>query len=211
VCLAPGYTDTGHMRLTDVVVPDSQAARTALEVVTHYSPPALVNHCQRSYVFAAALASTEGIEIDHELLYVATMLHDLALEPAFDNVSMPFEEAGGHLAWIFTAGLGWEVERRDHAALIVVDHMQDDTDVSVDPEGLLLARATSLDISGSDPGAWSTELIAGTVLAFPRLDLAERFTACFADQAERKPDSQAARAIRSGIADRMQSNPLNSL
>src|SRR3954454_14121215 len=106
------------MRLTDVVIPDSLAAHTALEVVTHYSPPALVHHCVRSYVFAAALGSVEGIAVDHELLYVATMLHDLALEPAFDNVSLPFEDAGGHLAWLFTAGLGWDAARRDQAALI---------------------------------------------------------------------------------------------
>ena len=199
------------MHLADVVIPDSQAARTALEVVTHYSPPALVHHCVRSYVFAAALGSLSGLNIDHELLYVATMLHDLALEPAFDNVSLPFEDAGGHLAWIFTAGLGWDVSRRDHAALIVVDHMHDETDVAVDPEGFLLARATSLDISGHDPASWPPELIAEVVAAFPRLDLRERFTACFADQAARKPDSQAARAIRSGIADRMLANPLEAL
>jgi len=44
--------------------------------------------------------------------------------------------------------------------------------------------------------------------AWPRLDLAERFTACFADQAARKPDSAAAAAMRSGLGERIAANPL---
>jgi len=199
------------MHLADITIPDSAAARTALEVVSHFAPPALVQHCQRAYVFAAALGVIEGIGIDHELLYVASMLHDIGLESAFDNVADPFEDAGGHVAWVFTAGLGWDAERRDRAALIIVDHMNDDTDVAVDPEGFLLARATSLDISGRSPETWPSELLAETVQVFPRLDLADRFTACFNDQAVRKPDSQAARAVRSGIAERMRANPLEAL
>ncbi|MDT4915892.1 MAG: hypothetical protein QOH89_592, partial [Pseudonocardiales bacterium] len=46
---------------------------------------------------------------------------------------------------------------------------------------------------------------------YPRLDLAERFTACFRDQAERKPDSSAAAAVRSGIAERLAGNLLDRL
>ena len=42
----------------------------------------------------------------------------------------------------------------------------------------------------------------------PRLNLADEFLACFRDQADRKPNSQAAAAVRSGIADRMAANPL---
>ncbi|MEV6984970.1 hypothetical protein AB0M95_27435 [Sphaerisporangium sp. NPDC051017] len=37
---------------------------------------------------------------------------------------------------------------------------------------------------------------------------AHRFLACFRDQAERKPGSSAAQAVRGGIADRIAANPL---
>ena len=198
------------MRLADVPVPETAAAATAREVLTQYSAPALVNHCVRSYLLAASLAVTEQLDVDVELLYVASLLHDIALEPAFDSHTLPFEDAGGHVAWVFAAGAGWPAERRDHAAQVIIAHMRG-TDPAANPEGHLLDLATGLDIGGRNADRWPAELLAELVRAHPRLDLAERFTACFRDQAERKPDSSAAAAVRGGIAERLANNPLEQL
>jgi hypothetical protein len=43
-----------------------------------------------------------------------------------------------------------------------------------------------------------------------RLQLGKEFLACFQDQAERKPDSSAAGAVRAGIAGRIAANPLDA-
>jgi hypothetical protein len=85
-----------------------------------------------------------------------------------------------------------------------------DTDPAADPEGYLLARATSLDISGHDPAAWPAPLLAEIVAAHPRLDLGPLFTARFESQARRKPGCAAAGSVRSGIADRIRTNPLEA-
>jgi hypothetical protein len=198
------------MRLADIAIPSSAAARAAAEVVARYSAPALVNHCVRAYLFAAARAELDGLEIDRELLYVSAMLHDLGLEPAFDSHTVPFEQAGGHVAWVFAAGAGWPDARRDRAAEVIVAHMVG-TDVAVDPEGHLLDLSTGLDISGRGVDGWPADLVSEIVAAHPRLDLADRFIACFRDQAERKPGSSAAAAIHSGLADRLAANPLDRL
>jgi hypothetical protein len=198
------------MGLADIPLPDSPAAISARDVLQRYSPPALVNHCVRSYLLAASLAAIEHVEVDVELLYVASLLHDLALEPAFDSHTLPFEEAGGHVAWVFTAGAGWSAARRDHAAAVIVAHMRG-TDRAIDPEGDLLDLATGLDIGGRNAERWPQDLLIELVAEYPRLDLADRFTACFRDQAERKPDSTAARAMRTGIAERLRDNPLDRL
>jgi len=86
--------------------------------------------------------------------------------------------------------------------------MWHEVDPAFDPEGHLLERATSLDISGRRLDEWPAPLRADVLEAWPRLDLAERFTACFADQAARKPDSAAAAAMRSGLGERIAANPL---
>jgi hypothetical protein len=198
------------MHLTDLPIPRTTAARTAAEVVAEYSPPALVNHCHRAYLFAASLARIERLPVDDELLYVASLLHDLGLEPAFDSHTLPFEVAGGHLAWVFTAGAGWPAQRRARAAEIIVAHMQG-TDVAVNPEGDLLDRATGLDISGRNLARWPSELVAEILGKYPRLDLGDRFVACFRDQAARKPSSTAAAAVGSGIAERIAANPLEQI
>jgi hypothetical protein len=194
------------VNISDMPVPTSDACNAAATVVVEFSSPALVNHCHRSYLLAAALAESEGVSIDHELLYVSSMLHDLGLEPAFDNVTLPFEDAGAHVVSVFAAGAGWTLPRRQRAAEIVIAHMQDDVDPGIDPEGYLLEAATSLDISGRDPDRWPGPLLGQVYARYPRLDLARRFTACFEDQAQRKPDSTAAAAIRSGLADRIRAN-----
>ena len=59
----------------------------ALEVVTEFSSPALVNHCRRSYLWAASYAVEHGISVDSELLYVSAMLHDIGLVEAFARLA----------------------------------------------------------------------------------------------------------------------------
>ena len=99
------------MKLNDLEIPVTPACRAALEVVTAYCSPALLNHSVRAYLWAAGYALERGINFDGELLYVSAMLHDLALVKEFDNHTLPFEEAGGHVAWVFGAAAGWPRER----------------------------------------------------------------------------------------------------
>jgi hypothetical protein len=197
------------MRYDEVFWPETAATGPAREVATTYSSPALANHCLRSYVWAASYAQLHGIAHDAELLYVAAMLHDIALVPQFDSHTVAFEDAGGHVGWVFAAGAGWPVERRQRLHEVIVRHMWDEVDVTADPEGHLLELATALDISGRNPGAWPADLRSEVLAAFPRLDLAGEFTRCFEDQARRKPDSSAAAAIGGGLAGRMAANVLD--
>lgn len=112
------------MRVADLPVPSTAAARGALEVATEYCTPALLNHSLRSYVWAAAHAHACHLQLDHELLYVAALLHDIGLVAEFDNHSLAFEDAGGHIASVLTAGAGWDITRRARARKIIVEHMR---------------------------------------------------------------------------------------
>jgi hypothetical protein len=189
--------------------PQTDAARAAYAVAAEYCSPALLNHCRRSYIWAVTYAQTQSIVFDAELLYVASMLHDIGLVPAFDNHSIPFEDAGGQVAWVFGAGAGWPPERRRRAADIIIRHMWREVDVAADPEGHLLELATGLDISGRHPEWWPQTLRDAVVSGIPRLGLREEFLRCFQEQAKRKPRSTAAAAVASGIADRLAANVLD--
>jgi hypothetical protein len=197
------------MDLDNVPPPETSAARAALEVATAYCSPALLNHCIRSYVWGASYGMRHGIDFDAELFYVSAMLHDIGLVKEFDSHTVPFEEAGGHVAWVFAAGAGWPVERRVRAAEVIVRHMWHEVDVNVDPEGHLLEIATGLDISGRAPDSWPSDFRSEVVRRIPRLALAEEFLYCFEGQARRKPASSAATAMENGIADRIGANVLD--
>jgi hypothetical protein len=197
------------VRVAELRPPDTLATRAAREVVAHYSSSALVNHCERAYLWSAALGELTGAVYDRELLYVASMLHDLGLMPAFDNYRAPFEDAGGDVGWVFAAGTGWPPERRTRVKDIIIRHMWREVDPSLDIEGHLLCEGTGLDISGRNANTWPAALRAEVVERFPRLDLVAQFLGAFHDQAERKPGCAAAAAIAAGLAERITANPLD--
>ncbi|GGL39135.1 cyanamide hydratase [Planomonospora parontospora subsp. antibiotica] len=197
------------MRLADITVPDTAACRAALETATAYCSPSLLNHSVRAYLWAAAYAQARDIAFDAELLYVSSMFHDIGLVPEFDSHTVPFEEAGGHVAWVFAAGAGWPVERRRRASEVVVRHMWAEVDVAADPEGHLLELSTGLDISGRRPEDWPADLRAEVLERHPRLEIGKEFAACIKAQGERKPESLAGEFVRNGVVGRIQANPLD--
>ena len=193
------------------LLPEPSTATTAArEVVVRYSSAALVNHCERSYLWSASLGRLKQIPFDAELLYVASMLHDLGLVPAFDNHLAPFEDAGGDAGWVFAAGAGWPRERRTRVKEIVIRHMWDEVDPAFDAEGHLLCEGTGLDISGRGPDRWPAALRTEVLERFPRLGLPAEFIAAFQDQARRKPGCAAAAAVAGGMAGRVAANPLDA-
>ncbi|WP_328808041.1 HD domain-containing protein [Nonomuraea antri] len=198
------------MRYDDIVIPDTPACRGALEVATRYHTPSLLNHSIRAYLWAAAYAQQEGIAFDAELLYVASMLHDVGLAAEFDSHTVPYEEAGGHVAWAFCAGAGWSPERRTRAAEVIIRHMWDEVPVADDPEGHLLELSTGMDISGRRTDEIPAGVRREVLERHPRLEIAKEFTVCISEQGARKPSSIAARFVANGIADRIAVNPLDA-
>jgi hypothetical protein len=128
----------------------------------------------------------------------------------FGSHTVAFEEAGGQVAAVFAAGAGWPAKRRARLPEVIIRHMWPQVDVSMDPEGHLLARSTAAEIAGRDLDDWTGDFKAEVLNRYPRLDLTQEFLACFQAQAERKPDTSAAAAVRSGLSARMTANPLNA-
>jgi len=190
--------------------PDSAAASLAVEVAQHFHSPPLLNHCFRSYLWAAHYGRARDIAFDAELLFVAAMLHDTGLVTVFDSATAPFEQAGGAVAWVFGAGAGWDSGRRARTAEVIIAHMADDVDLAVDPEGHLLSLGTGMDITGRRPQDWPANFRTEVLRRYPRLGLAEEFLRCFELQACRKPTSQAGRSVARGLAPLVRANPLDA-
>jgi len=200
------------MRLTDFHAPDTLAARGALELARQYQSPAITAHALRSWLWAEAFARIDGIgEVDHELLYVAAVLHDIGTVTAFDNHTVSYEHAGGHVAVALTAGAGWPVERRARALDVIVRHNWPRVDPAMDAEGYLLEVATGLDISGARPEALPEAFRREVLAVYPRGALAAEFGACVLDQAARKPDTAARRLVDGGVIEKLAENPLERL
>lgn len=199
------------MRIADFPVPDTSAACGALELARDYQSPALTAHAQRSWLWAEAFAQVDGIGgIDHELLYVAAVLHDIGTVTEFDNHTVSYEHAGGHVGVALTAGAGWAAPRRTRVLEVIVRHNWPRVDPATDAEGYLLEVATALDISGARPDALPRSFLHEVLAAHPRGALAAEFGACVADQAARKPETAARRLLDGGIIAKLAANPLEA-
>jgi hypothetical protein len=155
-------------------------------------------------------ALEERSDFDVELLYVSAVLHDVGLAKEFDNHTLAYELAGGHVAWALTAGAGWDAVRRTRTLEVIVRHNWPSVDPNEDVEGYLLEIATGLDISGSRPDALPEGFRREVLAAYPRLHLGEEFGRCVTDQAERKPTTAAARLVANGLIGKLARNPLES-
>ncbi|MEU1389772.1 MULTISPECIES: HD domain-containing protein [unclassified Nonomuraea] len=189
--------------------PETPAAAAALSVAGRYCSPALLNHCVRAYLWGAMYGAAHGIAFDDELYYVSALLHDMGLTEPFDSHRLPFEEAGGQLAWVFGTAAGWPAERAERATEIIRLHMRADVSAAADPESHLLQVATSWDVVGRRPAEFAPDARAELLARYPRLGFGAEFLACFEDQARRKPDSAAAASVRNDVAGRIAANPLD--
>ncbi|QYC41998.1 hypothetical protein Nocox_21970 [Nonomuraea coxensis DSM 45129] len=190
--------------------PDTPVTSAALSVATRFCSPALLNHCVRSYLWGVMYGGAHGIAFDDELFCVAALLHDIGLTDAFDSHRLPFEDAGGRLAWVFAVAAGWPQERAARAHEIIVLHMRDDVPAADDPEAHLLQVATSWEVVGRHAEEFPARARADVLTRYPRLGFGAEFLGCFEDQARRKPDSAAAASVRRNVAGKIAANPLET-
>lgn len=200
------------MRIADFPVPDTAAARGALALAQQYQSAAITAHAIRSWLWAEGFAEIEQLhDVDHELLYVAAVLHDIGMVTQFDNHTLSYEHAGGHVAVALAAGAGWPTERRQRVLDVIVRHNWPDVDPAFDVEGHILEIATGLDISGARPDVLPDAFLREVLAAYPRGALAQEFGACVAEQAARKPATAARRLVDGGVVAKLAENPLERL
>jgi HD superfamily phosphodiesterase len=196
------------LRSLDMPVPNSAVARRARELIEESEPAFLVNHSIRSYAWAVALAPVDQLLFDPEVLYVAALLHDIGLVPAYDTGGC-FEIEGAKYAEqvALEAGLADEPARaiRDAIAL----HMASLVPPEARAESFLLSDSTGVDVRGRRLDVIPSTLVPRVIEAFPRLEFKREFSRLFVDQAERKPRCRAAEMVAAGMLPQIASAPFS--
>ena len=143
------------------------AVSTATWDWAHRSLPRyLLAHSIRAYCWGATLGAAEGLDYEAPILWSASLMHDVGLTSIPRN-SMCFEFQGASTAQRFLERQGMGVEAADRAAKAIELHMAPSVTIADGTESVLLDRATSIDVRGTD-----YELIGATraavMQAFPR-------------------------------------------
>jgi HD domain. len=138
-----------RLDLDQLPVPDSPAARRAEEVCA--MTPAVVDHSYRTYLWAAALAACDGISYDAELLYVASLVHDIGFpEPQYAPDGSPccLSFTGAQAALEVGADAGWDQDRSEAAAEAITLHVNLWVRRRSGPEAYLMFAGARLDQTG---------------------------------------------------------------
>ena len=124
--------------------PESTWVTEAHQTLTRIKmDPMWVRHSERTWHFAAGLAAADRVEVDHEMLYVAALLHDSGLCDPDRAVS--FATAGGRLAMDAAEAASVHKERACMVARAIDSH------ISADPGNVLgryLQWGSLLDLIG---------------------------------------------------------------
>ena len=170
--------------IADIKTPDSSVARQAEELARSASSDFLFNHVMRCYWFSELFAQQEGTKVDHELLYLSSVLHDLGLT---DHARGPhrFEIEGADAARTFLLEKGVSRERAQHTWDNIALHtwdinlFRDDT-----------SRITELGILYDVVGVANAKLdpadVAEVVRRYPRLDFMRAFNAILVKELDSK-------------------------
>jgi hypothetical protein len=200
-------SDVNSHDLEQLRVPDSRAAQAADALAAEGQSVSLTNHGVRSYGFGALLGLAERRRFDAEVFYVASILHDIGLLPAFDRGGR-FEDDGDAVTRELLAGVGWEPARAERAGKAVRDHWHGPKNED-EVESLLLAYGTSVDVSGWRLHDFTPATLDAFLEAAPRCGFKEHFVELVERKVARGGDDHLEEMATSGLADRVRSSPFS--
>jgi len=185
-------------------VPDSPLARAAEALAEATAPPWVVAHSRRTYRFGLELLLRAGRTPDPEVLYVAAMLHDLALGTSLDDGRTPFELLSAAAARDLVLARGGSPA----SAVLVHDavalHLDPATADDPRPEVAGIQFGSALDVIGLRAGDLPATLLDEVLAAHPRDGFRDAMLATFGAEAASKPGSGAAVLVeRYGFLDLM--------
>jgi hypothetical protein len=201
--------------LDAIRVPDSGLCTSARELLRSASEPWLVNHCVRTYLWAAILGRKGRHRFDEELLFVASALHDLGLTSTGGRLSPSgagcFAVEGAFAAQTFLASCGLDPGRQEVVAEAISLHLNVRVSLAHGIEAHLLHEAAALDVVG----ARFDEVAAGTrndVLGVhPRLEMKDGLVAAMKQQSSLRPRSRAGVLCRYGFISMIRRAPFETV
>src|SRR5215472_4472383 len=164
----------GTRLIAGVSVPDSPLITAAIEYAQRLSEPYLFNHAIRSWLFAETIGRIKGIEYDHEVVAIGTILHDIGLTASVSGPNR-FEVNGADAALAFIKGKGFSDRRAQLIWDLVALNSTPSLALHKEPEVAVGTMGIGLDYGGFGVQALPAGDLERILSAFPRLKMKQRF------------------------------------
>jgi hypothetical protein len=171
-------------------------ASGALAYLGEHAMPWVVAHSQRTFQFGTALLTRSGIKPDPELLFVAAMLHDLALGTDLDVADTDFQLRSAELAHTYMLETG---STQDHAQRVhdaIKLHLELDSGTDPRPEVAGVHLGALVDVTGLRLNELPADFVEQIIREHPRNDMKHALRAAMESEAHRKPSSRIAALVR---------------
>jgi hypothetical protein len=172
----------------DLIDPPATALASEVRRLLDQCAPVVVAHSERSYQFAAGFAAADNVELDDEVLYLGTVLHDVGLSPAGDGTER-FEVRGANLVRAMLLDHGMERDRVANVWDCIAMHASTPLARHKSPETRYANRGIALDVRGAGAEALESALLRAVLDRWPRRDFPTEFEAVLADEVRAHPDS----------------------
>jgi HD domain-containing protein len=179
--------------IAGLLVPGDDVAAATWQWAHRTLPDYLLTHSVRAYCWGVALAAREGWRFDPQILWTASLMHDVGLTRIPKN-TMCFEVEGAELARRFLERRGMAPDAADRAAIAIILHMRPNVTLADGVEAVLLDRATSLDVRGEGYGLVD-DVRPAVVAAFPRGAFDRRFASAIRREVAVRTDCQSSRLL----------------
>jgi HD superfamily phosphodiesterase len=192
--------------IAGIGVPQDEISLATWRWARRTLPNYLFAHSVRAYCWGAAIAAAERWTFDLQILWTASLVHDVGLTRLPRN-TMCFEVEGAEIARRFLEREGMPAELADRVAIAIILHMQPSVTLDDGVEAVLLDRATGLDVRGD--GYEQVDAVRpGVVREFPRRDFDRRFLDAITREAAIRRTCQSARLLhRTGLAEWIARSP----
>lgn len=180
----------GSLDLDRLVLPDSKLVADALRECRETLTPSMQNHSLRTFAFGLALANLDGVHLDLENFYVASLLHDIALETPTANRC--FAVVGADRALALAQRAGAEDATARAIAEGICMHVTPGVGFERGPIGPMLSAGALLDLAGVRLWDLDPAFARDTEARHPRLAMKRHLTACWSAEARAVPDGRAA-------------------
>jgi hypothetical protein len=156
----------------------------------------MLHHVHRTWWFAEAIGRKRGLAYDREVVYLASLMHDLGLTEAH-MTDQRFEVDGANAARSMLRSERFAEDRAQtvwdaialHSAIGIAEYKE--------PEIALVHMGAHLDVLGMFIDEVTPELIDDTLQLYPRVGFSAAFQAALAGSVRRNP----IRAAGTGLVD----------
>jgi len=151
-----------------VRIPDSKLAREITELVRDTESDLLYHHSLRCYCWGCMAGRRNGIKFDPELLYAASMFHDIGLTAKYENSQLRFEVDGANAARDFLSSHGISESDIETVWNAVALHTTPGIPQFMRPEVALVQAGAGMDVASRGYDQFTEDERKAVLAAFPR-------------------------------------------